>query len=101
VNCVPRTGPRLVAKRKRKETAELTEAVEAADIADIADTAANASKKRKGRHNKIAEASEEVEEAEDATVQQLTAKQATADHSADADVIHDGNEDASDPTLQQ
>jgi hypothetical protein len=97
VNCVPRTSPRLIAERKRKETAELAEAVEAADTAE---TAANASKKRKRGHNKITEVSEEAEGAEDAAAQQLMAKQATADHSADADVIHDGNEDASDLMLQ-
>ena len=59
MNRVPRTGPHLVAERKRKETAE------------------------------------------DAAVQRLIAEQATADHSADADFINDGNEDASDLILQQ
>jgi hypothetical protein len=65
VNRVPRTGPRLVAERKRKESAE-----EARDV-------------------------------EDATVQQLIVEQATTDHSVDADVINDENEDASDLILQQ
>src|SRR5271170_1443626 len=72
VNRAPRTGPRLVAERKRKrererrETAEAAEAAEAADTAvDTAETAAGARKKRRrNRRNRIPEASEEAEDAE-------------------------------------
>ena len=107
MNRAPRTGPRLVAERKRKrererrETAEAAEAAEAADTAvDTAETAAGARKKRRrNRRNRIPEASEEAEDAEDAedaAAQQLMAEQAAAD----ADAIDDGDGDASDLVLQ-
>jgi hypothetical protein len=92
VNRAPRTGPRLVAERKRKR--------ERKETADTADTAAGASKKRRRRtHNRTPEASED---AEDAAAQQLIAEQAAAGRSADADAdaISDGDEDASDLVLQ-
>jgi hypothetical protein len=103
VNRAPRTGPRLVAERKRRrerERKETAEAAEAAGTADTAETAAGASKKRRRRHNRITEASEEAEDAEDAAAQQLIAEQAAADRSADADAINDGDEDPSDLILQ-
>jgi hypothetical protein len=69
VNRAPRTGPRLVAERKRERERERKET---ADTADTAETAAGASKKRRRRgHNRITEASEEAEDAEDAAAQQL------------------------------
>ena len=100
MNRAPRTGPRLVAERKRKrerERREPAEAAEAADTAvDTAETAAGARKKRRIRHNRITEASEEASDAEDAAAQQLMAEQAAAD----ADAIDDGDGDASDLVLQ-
>jgi hypothetical protein len=92
VNRAPRTGPRLVAERKRKRKRER----ERKETANTADTAADASKKRR-RHNRIPEASED---AEDAAAQQLIAEQAAAGRSAAADAIDDGDEDASDLVLQ-
>jgi hypothetical protein len=89
VNRAPRSGPRLVAKRKRRREKERNE---------TAETAADASKKRRIRHNRITEASEEAGDAEDAAAQQLIAEQAAADRPAD--VIDDGDEDASDLVLQ-
>jgi hypothetical protein len=98
VNHAPRTGPRLVAERKRKRERERKET---ADTADTAETAAGASKRRR-RHNKITGASEEAEGVEDAAAQQLIAEQAAVDRSASAsaDAINDGDEDASDLVLQ-
>ena len=100
-----RTGPRLVAERKRKRERERRETAEAAEAADTAvDTAETAAagarkKRRRNRRNRIPEASEEAEDAEDAedaAAQQLMAEQAAAD----ADAIDDGDGDASDLVLQ-
>ncbi len=98
MNRAPRTGPRLVAERKRKRKRER----ERKETADTVDTTAEASKKRRKRrrHNRIPEASEDAEDAEDAAAQQLIAEQAAAGRSADADAISDGDEDASDLVLQ-
>src|SRR5271163_3426958 len=85
VNRAPRTGPRLVAERKRRRERErerkkeTAEAAETTDTADTADTAAGASQKRRRRHNRITEGSEEAEDAEDAAAQPLMAEQAAAD----------------------
>jgi hypothetical protein len=116
VNRAPRTGPRLVAERKRKREREragnetAVAAMAAGAAVDAADTAAGASKRRRGgrrrgrRHDRVTEASEEAEDAEDAAAQQLIAEQAAADRSAaadaDAGATDDGDEDASDLVLQ-
>src|SRR5271170_3331896 len=59
VNRAPRTGPRLVAERKRKRGRE-RERKETADTADTADTASKKRRKRR-RHNRTPEASEDAE----------------------------------------
>jgi hypothetical protein len=103
VNRAPRTGPCLIAERKRRRERERKETADTADTADTAETAAGVSKKRRrGRHNRITEASEEAEDAEDAATQRLIAEQATADRSADvdADAINDEDKNASDLMLQ-
>jgi hypothetical protein len=104
VNRAPRTGPCLIAERKRRRERERKETADTADTADTAETAAGVSKKRRRRrrHNRITEASEEAEDAEDAATQRLIAEQATADRSADvdADAINDEDKNASDLMLQ-